>query len=83
VSQAARAVVVILSLWLWLPAEHVPDMETARLMRTTCLIQGDITPLESSGALVPMTQGNAWSDGHIPPAEVKASSPSRAHVLGG
>jgi hypothetical protein len=75
VSQAARALAVLRSLWLWLPAEHVLGVETARLMRAICLIQGDMTPLASSGALVPMTQGNAWSDGPIPLAEVEASSP--------
>ncbi len=80
VSQAARTMVVMLSLWWCLPAEHVPGVDPARLMRATCLIQWDMIPLESSGALLPMTQGNAWSDGTIPLAEFEASYPGRAHV---
>ncbi len=73
VSQAARTMVVMLSLWWCLPAETVPGVDPARLMRATCLIQWDMTPLESSGALL-------WSDGTIPLAEFEASYPGRAHV---
>jgi hypothetical protein len=76
-------VVVRLSLWWRLPAEHVQGVETARLMRVTCRIQGGVTPLESCGALLPTTQGNAWSDGTMPPAEAEESYPGRAQVPGG
>ena len=80
VSQAARTTVVMLALWWCLPVENVPGVDTSRLMRATCLIQWDMTSLESSGARLPMTHGNAGSDGTIPLAEVEASSPGRAHV---
>jgi hypothetical protein len=33
--------------------EHISGVEPSRPMRATCLIQGGVTPLESSGALLP------------------------------